>query len=97
MPRGRKAKDPAKEKAEQRGTVVAKKAKAEKPMTEAIILQSAGAEWNVADIKERVLAAYVAQGHRRGRISEFTLYLKPEERKAYYVINGKITGDITID
>ncbi len=97
MPRGRKAKDPTTEKAVQQTTVATKETKAKKPMTETVILQSAGAEWNLADVKERVLAAYVAQGHRRGRVSEFTLYLKPEEHKAYYVINGKITGDITLD
>lgn len=97
MARCRKAKDPTTEVTAQKVTTAAKKATAEKPIAETIILQSAGTEWNVADVKERVLAAYVAQGHRRGRVSELTLYLKPEEHKAYYVINGKTTGDITID
>lgn len=97
MPRGRKAKDPTMEKATPKTTGKAKAAKAKKPMTETLILQSAGIEWNLAEVKERVLASYVAQGHRLGHVSDFTLYLKPEERKAYYVINGKITGDVTLD
>lgn len=71
--------------------------KVEKVVTESIILQSAGVEWNVGSVKEKVIAAYVAEGHRRGRISDLTVYLKPEERKAYYVINGKITGSIDVD
>ncbi len=81
-------------------TKVTKKADAktkDKTVAETIILQSAGGEWNVAEIKERVIAAYVAEGHRRGRISSLTLYMKPEERKVYYVINDKINGSIDIE
>lgn len=70
--------------------------KKEKVVAEAIIVQSGGLEWDVNEIKEKVIAAYVAEGHRRGRISEFTMYLKPEDKKAYYVINGKIKGNVDI-
>ncbi len=108
MPRGRKSKIDATVKPEPLTddlSPTAKKSsirkveagkKDEKAMTESIILQSAGIEWNVAEIKERVIAAYVAEGHRKGRISSLALYMKPEERKVYYVINGKINGSIDV-
>ncbi len=70
--------------------------KDEKAMTESIIVQSAGIAWDVNEMKERVIAAYVAEGHRRGRISKLEIYLKPEDRKVYYVINEKINGSIDI-
>lgn len=70
--------------------------KDEKTMIESIILQSAGIAWDVNEVKEQVIAAYVAEGHRRGRISKLEIYLKPEERKAYYVINEKTSGNIDV-
>ena len=93
MPRGRKTKLTGEVQPECKA--VAKKS--EKTVTEAIIVQSAGTEWNVAEIRERVIAAYVAEGHRWGRVRELTLYLKPEEHKVYYVINGKINGCVEIE
>ncbi len=56
------------------------------------LIQYGGGEWSVADLEEKAIAAYVAEGHRRGRISKLTVYIKPEEKKIYYVINDKITG-----
>jgi len=58
----------------------------------AALLQYGGGEWSIADLEEKAIAAYVAEGHRRGRISKLTVYIKPEEKKIYYVINDKITG-----
>jgi len=57
-----------------------------------VLIQYGGGEWSVADLEEKAIAAYVAEGHRRGWISKLTVYLKPEEKKIYYVINDKITG-----
>lgn len=64
---------------------------------EEIILQCAGGEWNIDEVKEKAIAAYVAEGHHRGRISKFSLYVKPEERKAYYVVNDKADGSIDLE
>lgn len=104
MPRGNKPNTAAEVKpeaiaAEQTVAAPKKKSarKAPKTMTESVILQTAGVEWDVNAVKEQVIAAYVAEGHRRGRISGLSLYLKPEEHKVYYVINGKITGSIDVD
>ncbi len=75
-----------------------KKKAAEKPVpTEEVIIQSGGSEWNLSALKETVIAAYTAEGHRRGRISKLTLYVKPEDRKVYYVVNGKNTGSVDFE
>ncbi len=57
-----------------------------------VLIQCGGGEWSVADLEEKAIAAYVAEGHRRGRISKLKVYIKPEEKKIYYVVNDKITG-----
>ncbi len=83
----------------------AKKATAKKPAakkaaagpTETIILQYFGGEWDVAALKERVLAAYAEQGHRPSRISSLTIYVKPEEHMVYYVVNGKVSGSVDFE
>jgi len=64
---------------------------------EELIVQYAGGEWSVTALKEKAIAAYVAEGHRRGNIKKFVLYVKPEERKAYYVVNDKNAGGIDFE
>jgi hypothetical protein len=61
---------------------------------ETILLQYGGQELNVAELREKILASYVEAGHRKGRISKLNLYIKPEDRKVYYVINDKTSGSI---
>ncbi len=63
-----------------------------KAPTETVIVQYEGAEWEVAALREKAITAYVAENHRRGSIKDLVLYVKPEERKVYYVVNGKNTG-----
>ncbi len=98
-------KAPAEEKKPAAKKTTAKKATAKKPAakkaaagpTETIILQYFGGEWDVAALKERVLAAYAEQGHRPSRISSLTIYVKPEEHMVYYVINGKVSGSVDFE
>lgn len=72
---------------------VAKKEK-EVAKTE-FVLQFNGAEVSLADLEERVKAKFVAEGHRAGCIRNLNIYVKPEEYKAYYVINdGKFSGQV---
>ena len=66
-------------------TVAAKKAAVQK--VEEVYLQAGGCEWNVSDCKERAVAAFVADGHKASSVKKLVIYLKPEEGKAYYVIN----------
>ena len=63
---------------------------------EDVILQFGGQEWNTAELVERAKAAYAAEGHRMSSIKTIRLYVKPEEQKAYYVINDKATGSIEL-
>lgn len=67
------------------------------PCTEEFIVQYGGGEWSVAALKEKAIAAYVAEGHRRGNIKKFVLYIKPEEYTAYYVVNDKNAGSIDFE
>jgi len=78
-------------------TPVKRKAAAKPAPVEEIVLQCAGGEWRIDEVKEKAIAAYVAEGHQRGRISKFSLYVKPEERKAYYVVNDKADGSIDLE
>ena len=76
-----------------------KAAKAAAPAAEKmeeIVIQYGVMEWKGAELMERAKAAYVAEGHRAAGIKSVSLYVKPEERKAYYVINEKTTGSIDL-
>ncbi len=73
------------------------KAAAKPEPVEEVIIQFAGAEWSVSDLKEAAIAAYVADKHRRGSISKLALYVKPEERMAYYVVNDKVAGSVSFE
>ncbi|MBQ8799038.1 MAG: hypothetical protein IJZ55_05675 [Lachnospiraceae bacterium] len=61
-----------------------------------VFVQFAGEEYAVAEVMEKVKAAYVAEGHRASGVKSVRLYIKPEERKAYYVINDKAAGSIDL-
>lgn len=58
---------------------------------ESVYLQYLGKELNSADIVE---AAKKASGEKT--ITSITVYLKPEENKAYYVVNGDVTGSVEL-
>ena len=75
---------------------VVKKAAAAKVLKKAeeVYLQFAGEQWCTSALTEQAKAAYVAEGHRASAIKKLELYVKPEERRAYYVINEKATGSI---
>ena len=45
---------------------------------------------------ERAKAAYLAEGHRAASIKKLCLYVKPEDGKAYYVVNDKAAGNIEL-
>lgn len=80
-------------------TAAPKKPAAKKPAVEKVeelYLQAGGCEWNVSDCKERAVAAYVAEGHRASSVKKLVMYLKPEEGKAYYVINDSENGSIDL-
>lgn len=80
-------------------TAAAKKAPAEKkaaaekkPATrrasakaaDVVVLQMGGAEWNMADLKAKALAAADKKSAKK-----VELYVKPEEGKVYFVVDGQ--------
>lgn len=73
----------------------APKAKAEKTAepTPVVYVQYMGAEENVEDLVASAKAAFAAE-HSRTKVTDLKLYVKPEERAAYYVINEKFAGRI---
>ncbi len=72
------------------------KAKATAKRVEEMYLQAGGQEWNITDCRERAAAAYTAQGHTDASIKKLTVYLKPDEGKAYYVVNDAENGSIDL-
>lgn len=95
-----KASKPAVEKAAAKPkTAKAKKqpaAKAAPQKTEELFVQFGSGEWNISELAERAKAAYLAEGHRAASIKKFCLYIKPEDGKAYYVVNDKAAGSIEL-
>lgn len=57
---------------------------------ETVLIQCNGGQWDVAELKEKAIVDYVQKGHQRGRIRKLAVYIKPEERRVYYVVNEQI-------
>ncbi|MBP3271809.1 MAG: hypothetical protein J6M17_06215 [Ruminococcus sp.] len=81
----------------------AKKAAAKKPAAkkaaapakaEVIKVQFGGNEYDTAAIVEAVKAAYKAEN--KSAIKTLSVYIKPEENAAYYVVNDKVNGKVDI-
>ena len=71
----------------------ARKTAAAAPTYETFI-EFEGAQINVTPetINAKVLEAYKADGHRPGNIKSLQVYMNLNERRAYYVVNGKAEG-----
>ena len=61
-----------------------------------IIVQYQNSEVDTAAVEERVKAQFVAEGHKAGFIRKLSIYIKPEEYSAYYVINDKFSGRVDL-
>lgn len=85
-------------KADVKETVKKTTAKATKkePVKPEIIVQYQNSEVDTAAIEERVKAQFVAEGHKAGFIRKLSIYIKPEEYSAYYVINDKFSGRVDL-
>lgn len=85
-------------KAAKKSTAKAKKA-AKEPVVPELVLQfedNGAQEANLGDVVAKIKAAYVAEGHRESSIKALRVYIKPQDWKAYYVINNKIEGQIDL-
>lgn len=74
---------------------VVKEAKKEEAATE-VYVQFGPGEASLQTVVERIRAEYVQQGHRVSSIKSLKVYLKPEDRAAYYVINDKVAGRVDL-
>ena len=61
-----------------------------------VYVQYGAAEWDVAALVEKAKADYVAAGHKATEAKKVTVYVKPEEGKAYYVVNDTDTGSVAL-
>ncbi|MCD7885260.1 MAG: DUF6465 family protein [Lachnospiraceae bacterium] len=81
-------------------TAEAKKAvakAAKKPLKEEIYLQYAGKEISKEALIKQIKEIWTKElNHKIGDIVTITVYLKPEDNKAYYVINGEVSGSIDL-
>lgn len=73
-----------------------KAAKKEENVTEVYVQYGPNGEASVDAVVDRIKNEYVAQGHRASSIKSLKVYLKPEERSAYYVLNDKIQGRVDL-
>ena len=75
-----------------------KKAPAKKAVIkEAIYLQYQGKEIDHKEVMGKVKNVWTKTLKRKvGEIKSITIYLKPEENAAYYVINGDATGSVEL-
>lgn len=60
------------------------------------VVQIGGQELNIADITAKAYAAYKA-AHKRKTVTEFTVYVKPEENVAYYTVNGEGSDEFKVE
>ena len=59
-------------------------------------LQVGDAEFDISDIAAKAYKAYKST-HKRKVVTEFRVYVKPEENAAYYTVNGEGSADFKID
>ena len=71
------------------GKAKAKEAVAKISASQETYFEIAGEQILMEDINERIRQAWLAEGHYPSRLKSIKTYLNIEERRAYYVINGK--------
>ena len=61
-----------------------------------VIIQACGIEVSESDIISQIKDKWVSDGNLLKDMKSVTIYVKPEEKKVYYVINEEINGDLDI-
>jgi len=72
----------------------ATKTRTRKKVTEEVILQYRGMQVNVEALLADAKEDWIAAGHKEKDYVSCRLYLKPEDRRAYYVINDEYEGNV---
>lgn len=72
--------------------------KPEKPeLKPEVFIEFQNRQVSESSVVDKVKAAFVASGHRVSSIKSLQIYIKPEEYKAYYVINdNKYSGEVDL-
>ena len=60
------------------------------------VLQFDGKDFDVSDLAVKALKAYKSK-HKRKQVSEFVVYIKPEDNAAYYTVNGEGSEEFKVD
>ncbi len=83
---------------ETKETKTVKKPAAKKPVIkESVYLQYQGREISQQDLVKQVKEIWTKQLKKKvGEIKSISIYLKPEENTAYYVVNDDVTGSIAL-
>ena len=58
------------------------------------VVQAAGKEVSMEDAIAKVKEAWVAEGNKEAELKEIAVYVKPEDKAIYYVVNGDVTGKV---
>lgn len=61
-----------------------------------IIVEMNGNQTPDKDLIAAAKQAFVASGKKASEAKDLAIYVKPEENKAYYVINSDFTGSIDL-
>ena len=94
---------PAAEAVEVKAEKVEKKVAEKKPAAKrttkkavktSFVVQAAGKEVSMEETIERVKEAWTATGNKEADLKEISVYVKPEEKAIYYVVNGEVTGRV---
>ena len=85
-------KAPVKRAAAKKAAATVKKAEVKAAeVKEAVYIQCAGSEYNLDEIRANVKKAWTEEtGNKESDIKEVQIYVKPEERAAYYVVNQEV-------
>ena len=70
--------------------------KEKKPVEKCIYLQFAGKEISIEAVETAVKANYDSVKKGEDKPEDIKIYLKPEDQKAYYVINCDYAGEVDL-
>ena len=60
------------------------------------VLQFNGQEFDLAAVEANVKKNWKDAGHKLTEIADLDIYVKPEEAKAYYVVNKETEGSVDL-
>lgn len=73
-----------------------KEEKAQKAIEPEIFLQYQGQQISTAEVAAKVKEMYDSKMHQEAAVESVQIYIKPQDKKVYYVINHEITGEFDL-